>query len=496
MEVQYSPNRPVSSPSPFGNASPQQSPWAGYIPQLPTDKNTASPRNLAWGAGIGPPKAGALDPSMGGLQQQRASRLTMARPTSGNENPREGNKASIAASPYQKAAATRAAEQAIRPWAPMGNGMGERLGAPLQAPTSLSYLSPALQTSPAAAEAIGRAAERVAKPGTNQVGADDAWSPVPHAMPRQIWPSDLVLPPRYCVGCRGGHEEANERNATWEPYSPLDRLKNLNMLETKFMVALSKGFLCCRINPNGSSTEPIQWTQKDEKGEPISPLNMPTDLFIKQLTLMWHGLREGHEPYRHLATKALQAFLDTQSPYIVEAIKDLIQPLTLAFQTYEPHLVGHMLLMLQHLLKSHPGVAPALQPYLVRILPYLGLFRPKNFTLHLPPPFCLPSSGSFTGNGIACKSGKRKCGVCGCPVDKDLDAERRQQRAEMARKGNAHLLEDAIPAHQPRNPLKGRRSEKYHLASLITQTLDLIVMLGGPGTLEIVQRQIPRYSYV
>lgn len=33
-------------------------------------------------------------------------------------------------------------------------------------------------------------------------------------------------------------------------------------------------------------------------------------------------------------------------------------------QTYEPSLVGHMLLMVQRLVRSHPGVAPALVPHL------------------------------------------------------------------------------------------------------------------------------------
>lgn len=59
------------------------------------------------------------------------------------------------------------------------------------------------------------------------------------------------------------------------------------------------------------------------------------------------GLREGHEPYRHLATQAVTAFCDTGSPALAAAVPSLIRPLRLALQTYEPSLVGHALLLLQ-----------------------------------------------------------------------------------------------------------------------------------------------------
>jgi hypothetical protein len=59
------------------------------------------------------------------------------------------------------------------------------------------------------------------------------------------------------------------------------------------------------------------------------------------------GLREGHEPYRHLATQAAIAFLETRSPHLLKAGPALVKPLRLALQTYEPSLVGHALLMLQ-----------------------------------------------------------------------------------------------------------------------------------------------------
>lgn len=62
---------------------------------------------------------------------------------------------------------------------------------------------------------------------------------------------------------------------------------------------------------------------------------------------MYAGLREGHEPYRHLATITAQVFLDTGSPFIVKAVPKLVRPLRLGLQTYEPHLAGHMMYMLQ-----------------------------------------------------------------------------------------------------------------------------------------------------
>lgn len=423
------------------------------------------------------------------------------------------------AGPYQKEAALRGAEQAIRPWAPPPTGLGERAGAAMAqwGPASFAPESqgmhqgspfqqeqrpagqlgaPLYQPSPQAAAAIGQAAGRVARPGTSQVDAPDAWSAVPHEMGRQIWPADIVYPPRYCVGCRGGHEAARERNPAWEPYTPLQRLSNLNMLQTKFQVALVKGFLCVKQNCD-SRTTPILWTRQDDQGDLITPHNMAKDEFVKQLVLAFDGLREGHEPYRHLATQAAKAFLATGSNYLVTAAPLLATPIRLGLQTYEPSLVGHILLMMQGLLRAHPGVGPALQPSFPHFLPYLGLFRPRNISVHLPPPFCLPPTGSFNGSGASPNAGGRKCNVCGIPVDKDLDGERQRLKVAKARAGNAHLMDtDLATAHRPpRHPLNGRKSCKYSLPALISETLDVMVQLGGPGTLVLVQRVIPRYCY-
>lgn len=47
----------------------------------------------------------------------------------------------------------------------------------------------------------------------------------------------LQAPPRFCVACRGEHEPVHEHNPRWQPYTPLQRFTNLNMLETNFQRA-------------------------------------------------------------------------------------------------------------------------------------------------------------------------------------------------------------------------------------------------------------------
>ena len=59
------------------------------------------------------------------------------------------------------------------------------------------------------------------------------------------------------------------------------------------------------------------------------------------------GLREGHEPFRLLATEAAMAFLRTRSLHLRAAAPACVPALRAALQTYEPSLAGHALLMLQ-----------------------------------------------------------------------------------------------------------------------------------------------------
>jgi hypothetical protein len=176
---------------------------------------------------------------------------------------------------------------------------------------------------------------------------------------------------------------------------------------------------------------------------------------------MFDGLREAHEPYRHLATQAALAFLATKSPFLAKAAPKLVRPLRYAMQTYEPHLFGHAVWMLAKLLRSHPRVGRALRPHLTHFLGYMGLFRGLGQTVHLPPPFCVAPAGSFTGRETAATSKIRACPVCSAPLDKDAVRLARMALDAAARNGNAHRLNDPQPVPSPpRSPAKGRKCEK------------------------------------
>ncbi|KAG1675463.1 hypothetical protein FOA52_001762 [Chlamydomonas sp. UWO 241] len=378
-----------------------------------------------------------------------------------------------------------AGQQGERP-APEQAGAG---APPMQPPTDL------FKPSPAQAAAYAQAAGRVARAGTGQIGADDAYSPLPGKQPRQIWPADLDLPPRYCTGCRGGHMHAHEKDPNWEPFSPQQRLSNLHMLKSQFQNAQTRGILCVKQN-NDSTLHPITWLWRDGEGNTVKPGAMSEEQFVEQVVLMFDGLREGHEPYRHLATQAALEFLATKSPFLAKAAPKLVRPLRYAMQTYEPHLFGHAVWMLAKLLRSHPRVGRALRPHLKHFLGYMGLFRQLSQTVHLPPPFCVAPAGSFSGRETAATSKVRACHVCSAPLDKDAVRANRTALDTVACQGNAHKLNEPQPEPAPpRSPAKGRKCGKVHLPMLIDDTLELMVLLGGPGALAVVQKVIPRYTY-
>jgi hypothetical protein len=77
------------------------------------------------------------------------------------------------------------------------------------------------------------------------------------------------------------------------------------------------------------------------------PVRISAGASIRACNGLPAGLREGHEPYRRLATLAMREFLATRSPHLAAAVPVVTRALRLALQTYEPHLVGHALLMLQ-----------------------------------------------------------------------------------------------------------------------------------------------------
>ncbi|KAJ9529512.1 hypothetical protein QJQ45_013865 [Haematococcus lacustris] len=532
----------------------------------------ASPTSqaAAWGAGPRAPQHAV--PMVAGVRHNKLKQYTgaaelleqQARHESSMAAARQRTKA-VAGGVYQKEAAIRAAERAIRPWSAI-TGLGERQGAPapghlLQAeaaawsPPRLASQAPAYQPpGELHAEAVAAAAAQVSRPGMGQRGSPGAWSPMEGQPARELWPQDLALPPKYCAGCRGAaaaplptrhhhvtrcayinqglqlclgagsHDVSKERNAAWEPYTPAMRLQNLNCLPSKFQTALVRGQLCVALND--SSIAPVRWTWKtrDADGDEtlVQPGNMDADSFARQLSLMFEGgwfmsramrvstnvgcpcacpallpagLREGHEPYRHLASQAVLAFLASRSPHLVSALPSLVPPLRLALQTYEPSLVGHALLMMQRLLRAHPGVGSALAPHLRHLLPVLALFRRRHFELQLPPPFCLAPAGSFTGSGLAPEAGARKCTVCGYPVDKEVASQQARAQFQAAAEANPHLLDSPRQQEFKRAAWRGRASKRYVLQEVINETLELLVAAGGGAALKAVQHAIPTFCY-
>ena len=174
MEIAYHPRTPQPpSPSAWDNfvipepsyvadgagmgkrASGVTSPWVGV--------------GQARSSNVGAVDGGIRHKQLGAAAAQRARDRADHKAIPGSHDPTAVAKS--AASPYQKDMASRAAERAVRPWAPYGAGLGERRGA------LLAHLGPAaaVQTlagekedqsalyeiAPAAAKAIGEAAGRV-----------------------------------------------------------------------------------------------------------------------------------------------------------------------------------------------------------------------------------------------------------------------------------------------------------------------------------------------
>ena len=84
------------------------------------------------------------------------------------------------------------------------------------------------------------------------------------------------------MGCRGGHDPANEMNPDWQPYTPQDRLQNLRLIRSKFQIALSKGQLCVRQD-SSSSVHPVKWLWKDAAGDEMTPESFGEKEFCQQV---------------------------------------------------------------------------------------------------------------------------------------------------------------------------------------------------------------------
>ena len=135
-------------------------------------------------------------------------------------------------------------------------------------------------------------------------------------------------------------------------------------------------------------------------------------------SILHAGAREGHEPHRHLATELIKALLNVGEHFLrankpaamlrlrtrllLPCLPDLVHPIRLALNTFEPHLVGHMLTLVQRLLKSHPAAGKILAPSFGKWLPAVSVFWGRHESVMLPPPVCLPATASRDGARRLC----------------------------------------------------------------------------------------------
>ncbi|GFR45806.1 hypothetical protein Agub_g7262 [Astrephomene gubernaculifera] len=437
------------------------------------------------------------------------------------------------AAPYQKAAAQRAAERALRPWDPAA-GLGERLGAQIQAnnghssaaAAAAAYSHPAAPSlfappSPAHAAAVAAAAGRVARGGQGQGQAAGAYSVLPGAPPRELWAVGAAAgPPRFCTACRGEHDESKVSDPSWQPYSPAARLTNLMLLDSGFKRAQRTGLLRC--SPGSSSWAPVRWAEQ--------PAGMSAEVFKRQLVLAFEGLREGHEPYRFLATRAAEELIDCHRPaaaaaagggsdprvgtsLVAEAVPELVAPLKLCFNTLQPQLVGGALLVLRRLLLSHPSVAPALAPACPHLLPALALFRHHHTRLLLPAPACVAPTGTFAGGPDPGGAAGRSCRVCGVRLGGQRGAGKQRGRAAGAGGRHAGQYDPAAVLAAAQDPddaaaeaeaaaasaskrLPGRSCRRYRLSELIEEVLGLLAGAGGQVGRSQVRSYVPDFGYL
>ncbi|PNH10668.1 hypothetical protein TSOC_002623 [Tetrabaena socialis] len=154
------------------------------------------------------------------------------------------------------------------------------------------------------------------------------------------------------------------------------------------------------------------------------------------------------------------------------------------------------------LLRCHPGVAPALAPYLRHLLPPLAVFRNHRAPMELPAPVCVAPTGTFAGCSPAPGASARSCRVCGAPVAREEVAAARRAAAEAALQKNASLLgaeaaadpDGALPPAAAKR-LAGRECQRLTLAALIEEALGLMVGGGGELARRLVRSYIPSFTY-
>ncbi|GIM01709.1 hypothetical protein Vretimale_6449 [Volvox reticuliferus] len=304
----------------------------------------------------------------------------------------------------------------------------------------------------------------------------------------------------------GGHEASKVGNPEWQPYSPAVRLGNLQMLDTKFRRAMRKGLLCFKLSE--SLWQPVQWS--------VQPTVMPVEQFRQQLALAFDGVREGHEPFRFLASRAVEDLLAaamTRGSQVAAAVPELVAPLKLCLNTMQPQLVGGLLLLLIRLLRCHPAVPVALAPYCRHLLPGLAVFRSHRRLLELPAPVCLPPTGSFSGSGAPHGSVSRSCRICGVPVYREYEKAAGWElevpkplvwgtpeaaaiaQAGLGNKPAAAPAAAVEPSAAAAKRLPGRMCRRYTLESLIEEVLGLMAASGGETASRVIRNYVPGFTY-
>jgi hypothetical protein len=99
------------------------------------------------------------------------------------------------------------------------------------------------------------------------------------------------------------------------------------------------------------------------------------------LPIFFDGLREKHDPYRHLAIQGTFEMLEKGGSKVLPVIPQVIIPIKTALNSRDPDVICVMLKMLQKLVSCGDMIGEALVPYYRQILPVLNIFKQRNVNL-------------------------------------------------------------------------------------------------------------------
>lgn len=305
-------------------------------------------------------------------------------------------------------------------------------------------------------------------------------------------------PPRYCVFCRGEHDEANHQR-NHRPYTVAKRFEGLGLAENRFTRALLDGELPVRLDVE---TEQPDWTVRVEGGgaagrrahKTLAPKTMSVLHYEEWLPLFLEGVREQHEPFRLLAFKAALEMIEHGDGKVTAVLDRLVRPLRAGLNTFQPAIVAHVLYLLCKMLareRAH-GFGLALAPHLKRLIPPINLLRTSGVGVFVPSPRCLPMSGSMTGRGPPPRTAANlKCLHCGVRVEQAKPAGRGPPGGTAGPKG------PPVRSSQPPDRLSRRgerRAKKFVLSELVADVLELAVREGGQDAYRAVKDYIPTYD--